>query len=134
MVIIGIDFGDRRIGIASTSGLLATGVCTLKVEGINDAVEKCAAKISDLKGTLIVLGLPKNMDGTEGFRSERTRRFSDMLKEKTGLEIVLVDERLTTAQAYTYMNITDYSSKKRKGAIDTLSAQIILQSYLDSAH
>ncbi|MEG1742709.1 MAG: Holliday junction resolvase RuvX [Clostridia bacterium] len=132
MTFIGIDFGDKRIGIAKSGGILATGVCTLNVNGINDAFEKTVAKIEELGGEKVILGLPVNMDGTEGFRAERTRRFAEMIIEKTGLEVVFFDERLTTSQAYTYMNITDFSSKKRRGVIDTLSAQIILQGYIDN--
>ena len=72
------------------------------------------------------------MDGTEGFRAERTRRFAALVAEKTGAEVVFVDERLSTVEAYTYMNITGLPGTKRKGKIDALSAQIILQSYLDA--
>ena len=88
-------------------------------------------KIQELGGTKIVLGLPRNMDGSEGFRAERTRRFAEMLTQKTGIDCEFMDERLSTAEAYTYMNITGFSSKKRRGVIDTLSAQVILQSYID---
>lgn len=131
MTIIGIDFGDRRVGIAKSEGVLASGVCTVTVTGIEDAVEKTAMKIQELGGTKIVLGLPRNMDGSEGFRAERTRRFAEMLTQKTGIDCEFMDERLSTAEAYIYMNITGFSSKKRRGVIDTLSAQVILQSYID---
>lgn len=132
MSIIGIDFGDRRVGVAKSEGVLATGVCTLKVDGIEDAAEKTANKIKELDGKTVVLGLPKNMDGTEGFRAERTRRFARLLEEKTGIECEFMDERLSTSESYTYMNITGFSSKKRREVIDTLSAQVILQSWIDS--
>ena len=99
--------------------------------GIEVAVEKTAMKILELGGTKIVIGLPRNMDGSEGFRAERTRRFAEMLTQKTGIDCEFMDERLSTAEAYTYMNITGFSSKKRRGVIDTLSAQVILQSYID---
>ena len=88
-------------------------------------------KIQELGGTKIVIGLPRNMNGSEGFRAERTRRFAEMLTQKTGIDCEFMDERLSTAEAYTYMNITGFSSKKRRGVIDTLSAQVILQSYID---
>ncbi len=132
MAIIGIDFGDKRVGIAKSEGVLASGVCTVNVNGIEDAVKKVASKISELGGTKIILGLPKNMDGSEGFRVDRTRRFGEMLTVATGIECEYFDERLTTSQAYTYMNITGFSSKKRRGVIDTLSAQVILQNWIDS--
>ncbi|OGO89459.1 MAG: hypothetical protein A2Y15_05735 [Clostridiales bacterium GWF2_36_10] len=133
MRIIGIDYGDARIGIATSDNgeTLATAQGTIKVTGINDAVEKVSFRIKELGGEQIVIGLPRNMDGSLSFRAERTQRFADMLKEKTTLPVIFIDERLTTVQAYQYLNITDYKSSKRKNIIDTLSAQIILQSYLD---
>lgn len=132
MVFIGIDFGDKYIGIARSEGVFATLVCTLAVNGISDAVDKTAAKIKELNGGAVVIGLPKNMDFTEGYRAERTRKFGKALEEATGIKPVYYDERLTTSQAYVYMNETDFKSKKRKGVIDALSAKIILQNYLDS--
>lgn len=132
MTVIGIDFGDRRVGIAKSESTIATGICTIKVNGIENAAELTAEKIKELNGDTVVLGLPKNMDGSEGFRAERTRRFAELLKSRTGIDPILVDERLSTCEAYTYMNITGFSSKKRRGVIDTLSAQVILQSWLDS--
>ena len=133
MKIIGIDFGDARVGIACSdeSELLASAVGTIHVTGVNDAVRKCADKIRELSGEAIVCGLPLNMDGTESFRAEKTRVFAEKLKEQTGLEVAFMDERLSTVEAYTYMNITDFKSSKRRGVIDTVSAEIILQSYLD---
>lgn len=134
MRLIGIDFGDARIGIATSDigETLATAQGMVKVKGIKDAAEKVAVRIKELQGEKIVLGMPKNMDGSLSFRAERTQRFADMISEKTGLDVEFVDERLTTVQAYQYLNITDFKSRKRKGVIDTLSAQIILQTYLDS--
>ncbi len=133
MSIIGIDFGDRRVGIAKSEGVIATGICTLKVDGLEDAAEKTANKIKELDGKTVVLGLPRNMDGSEGFRAERTRRFAGLLEEKTGIACEFMDERLSTSESYTYMNITGFSSKKRREVIDTLSAQVILQSWIDSS-
>ncbi|HBR30611.1 MAG TPA: Holliday junction resolvase RuvX [Clostridiales bacterium] len=134
MRLIGIDFGDARIGIATsdTDETLATAQETIKVSGIKDALEKVSARIEELGGEKIIIGLPKNMDGSLSFRAERTCRFAEMLREKTGLEVVFVDERLSTVEAYQYLNITDYKSRKRRSIIDALSAQIILQSFLDS--
>lgn len=133
MRIIGIDYGDARVGIAVSdeTGFLASAVCTINVSGMRDACKKTIEKIKELNGTAIVLGFPKNMDGSESFRVEKTRAFADMLKNEIDLEIIYMDERLSTVQAYTYLNITDYNGKKRKKVIDALSAQIILQSYLD---
>ena len=134
MIFIGVDFGDARVGLAKSdpAGILAGAVGTLKVRGLADAAEQTAEAVARLGGTAVVVGLPRNMDGTEGFRAERTRRFAALVAEKTGAEVVFVDERLSTVEAYTYMNITGLPGTKRKGKIDALSAQIILQSYLDA--
>ncbi len=132
--IIGIDYGDARVGIAASdgTGFLASAVCTINVNGMRDACKKVADKIKELGGTKIVLGLPKNMDGSESFRADKSKAFAEMISEATNLEVVFVDERLSTVEAYTYMNITEFNGKKRRQVIDALSAQIILQSYLDS--
>ncbi|MDD4124943.1 MAG: Holliday junction resolvase RuvX [Eubacteriales bacterium] len=132
MSYIGIDFGDKRIGIAKSEGVLATLVCTVTVAGMNDAVRKTADIIKEHNAATVVIGMPKNMDSTEGYRAERTRQFAAALEQATGITPVFYDERLTTSQAYIYMNETDFKSKKRKGVIDALSAKIILQDYLDS--
>ena len=99
--------------------------------------EKTAEKVAEIykeQGAgKIVLGLPKNMDGSSGFRVEHTMRFKELLEGLLpGVEIVLYDERMTTLAAAQYMNITDVRGKKRKNTIDTLAAKIILQDYLDS--
>ena len=131
---VGIDYGDARVGIAvcDLTGTLASAGCTLNVTGMRDAVKKVCEQLKKLEAEDIVLGLPVNMDGSESFRAEKTHAFADMLREQSGLEITFVDERLSTVEAYTYLNITDYNGKKRRKVIDALSAQIILQSYLDS--
>ena len=133
MRVIGIDYGDARVGVAVSdeTGFLASAVCTVNVTGMRDACKKVAEKIKELNGTLIVLGLPKNMDGSESFRAEKSRAFAEMIGNATSVEVVFMDERLSTVEAYTYMNITDFNGKKRRDVVDALSAQIILQSYLD---
>ena len=78
------------------------------------------------------MGNPVNMDGSHGPRSQRAEKFAERLKEETGFEVILVDERMTTMAASRFMNETDTRGKKRKDTIDTLSAEIILQNYLDS--
>ena len=132
MVYVGIDFGDRRIGVARSDGVLASAVGTVWINGMNDAVAKISEKIKELNADVVVIGLPKNMDSSEGFRAERTRRFGDAIKEATGIEPIYYDERLTTSLSYAYMNEGNMKSRKRRGVIDTMSAEIILQNYLDS--
>ena len=133
MRLMGVDYGDARVGIAVCDGdaKVATAVCTLEVKGMRDAVAKVCEKLRALSAEGIVIGLPKNMDGSESFRAEKTRAFAEMLASASGIEPAFTDERLSTVEAYTYLNITDYNGKKRRRIIDALSAQIILQSYID---
>lgn len=134
MKTIGIDYGDARVGIASAdeTGTLATAVCTVEVKGMRDAVKKVAEKARELGTELAVIGMPLNMNGSQSFRAEKTKAFAELLKAEAGVETEFVDERLSTVEAYTYLNITDYKSSRRRKIIDALSAQIILQSYLDA--
>ena len=133
MRILGIDFGDARVGLALSdpTEFLASGIGTVKVTGIGSAVEQVANKIQEVKAEKIVCGLPVNMNGTEGERALRVREFAKRLSEKTGLEVEFIDERRTTVMAHSFMNETGTHGKKRKESVDTLSAQIILQTYLD---
>ena len=95
--------------------------------------DKLAQIAAEKKAELLVVGLPKNMDGSEGFRAEHTRAFGDLLKRRMPkAEIIYFDERMTTMAAAQYMNITDVRGKKRKNSIDMLAAKIILQDYLYS--
>ena len=133
MRILGIDFGEARMGLAVSdpTGFLASGIGTVKVTGLTSAVEAAAKAVLDNKAELIVVGLPVNMDGSEGSRADRCRLFGQKLEEATSIKTVMYDERRTTILAAGFMNETGTRGKKRKDSIDTLSAQIILQSYLD---
>lgn len=133
MRILGVDFGDARTGYALSdpTGFLAGGIGTEKVNGIKQAAEITCRKAKEHDVERIVIGLPINMNGTEGERAARVRRFADMVREQSGLCVELCDERRTTVMAAGYMSETGTFGKKRKEAIDTLSAQIILQTYLD---
>lgn len=133
MRILGIDFGDVRVGLALSdpTEFLASGIGTVKVTGIGSAVEQVANKIQEVKAEKIVCGLPVNMNGTHGERAERVKLFAKNLQEKTGLPLEFIDERRTTIMAHSFMDSTGTFGKKRKDSVDTLSAQIILQTYLD---
>ena len=133
MRILGVDFGDARMGLAVSdpTGFLAGGIGTFKVTGIKNAVEIVCEKINELGAELVVVGLPKNMNGSESDRAARTRKFASMIENQSGVKTELCDERRTTILAAGYMSETGTFGKKRKAAIDTLSAQIILQTYLD---
>ncbi len=133
MRVLGIDFGEARMGLALSdpTGFLASGIGTVKVSGFKGAVEAAVKAALDNKVELIVVGLPVNMDGTQGGRADKCRDFANEVSEKSGIKVEMYDERRTTILAAGFMNETGTFGKKRKDAIDTLSAQIILQSYLD---
>ncbi len=128
-----VDYGDKRTGLAESdvSGTLASGICTIKESGMRHTAERVAREAAERSSVKIIIGLPKNMDGSEGERAEVVRIFADILKEYTSLDIDFSDERMSTMLAYRYMDGTATYGKKRKENIDTLSAEVILQSYLD---
>ncbi len=132
--IMGIDFGDVRTGIAisDTSCTLASGIATLRAPSLKSLIEKIQALAIQYDIGSIVLGHPINMNGTEGPRSEKAKQFASLLTETLSLPVTLFDERCTTMTAYQILNHTNTASSKRKGIIDTLSAEIILQDYLDA--
>lgn len=132
MIILGVDFGEARTGLAicDCSELLASPVGTVAETDFNACVEKVAAIAMEKKAACIVVGYPKNMNGTIGERAERCQQFADCLKEKTKLDTVLWDERSTTVSAHNYLNQTNIRGKKRKAVVDTVAATIILESYL----
>lgn len=131
--ILGVDFGDTRTGLALSdpSRLLASGLETLSPGGMEKTAEAVAKVAKERDAAAVVVGLPKNMDGTEGFRAVRCREFAEKLSALTGLQVAMLDERLTTVSASRYLNETNTRGTARKGVIDTLSAQIILQNALD---
>lgn len=136
MKIMGIDYGDTRTGLAISDAeeRLAFSIGAITAKTIESAVQQVGAKIQEHAAQKIVLGLPKNMDGSEGFRAEKTRRFAAALSEVSPhMEIEFLDERLTTRAAEYYLNATNTRGKKRKSTVDTMAAQIILQDYLDRA-
>ncbi len=135
MRILGIDYGDRRTGVAISDDteFLSSALCTVKGSDMDKVAKEVADIYNKENAKKIVLGLPKNMDGSSGFRVDHTLKFKDRLQELLpDSEIVLYDERMTSLAASQYMNITDVRGKKRKDTIDMLAAKIILQDYLDS--
>lgn len=133
MRIMGVDYGDARTGIAvcDKSGLLASPVCVISQKVFQRIIDETAAKAAELGAELIVVGCPKNMNGTLGPRAEKSRLFADKLGELTGLPVKLWDERCTTLSAGVYMDMTETHGKKRRKVIDAAAATIILQDYLD---
>ena len=130
---LGVDLGDVRTGLSECdlSGMLASGICTIKENGMTKTAERVAKEATERGCKKIIIGLPKNMDGTEGERAEKIRLFADMLRQFTDIPIDFSDERMSTMAAYRFLDSTGTFGKKRKETIDTLSAEIILQGYLD---
>lgn len=130
---LGVDYGDKRTGIAECdpSGLLASGICTVSEGGMNKTAIRVAREAESRACKKIVIGLPKNMDGTEGERTKVIRAFAELLAAHTDIPIDFFDERMTTMVAYRFLGETGTFGKKRKDAVDTLSAEIILQGYID---
>lgn len=131
--ILAVDFGDTRTGLAvsDASRLLASGIGYISPGGIEKCADETASIAKEQAVAAIVVGLPVNMDGSEGARAARCRKFAKMVAERTSLPVAMFDERMTTMTASRYLNETNTRGKKRKTVIDTLSAQIILQNCLD---
>lgn len=130
---LGIDFGDARIGLALSDplGMIASGLETLKSAGLEKDTDYISNLCKNNNVDTIVLGLPLNMDGSSGVRVEKTKIFAEKLKQKTGLKIELVDERLTTVESEKMLIDAGRKREKRKEVIDKISAIIILQNYLN---
>lgn len=133
--IMGLDLGSRTLGIAVSDplGMIARTVETFRFEDddYEAACQRAAVLAKELSVSRFVLGLPKHMNGDVGIRGQVSLQFQAMLEEKTGLPVILQDERLTTAAAERILISADVSRKKRKAVIDQMAAVQILQSYLD---
>ena len=130
---LGVDYGDVRTGLAECdiSGLIAGGIGTISEGGMKKTAIKVAEEAEKRSCKRIVIGLPKNMDGSEGPRADVIKAFGALLSELTEIPIDYYDERMTTMVAYRFLGETGTYGKKRKETVDTLSAQIILQNYID---
>ncbi len=133
MIIMAIDYGDARTGIAvcDKTGLLAVPVCTINEWNEDKLIDKIIEVSKEYSPELYVVGLPKNMDSSLGSRAEKCIDFAELLSQKTGVECIMRDERLTTVSAHIALNQTDTRGKKRKQSVDQVSAVMILQDYLD---
>lgn len=134
MKLLGIDYGQRRIGVAASdeTGTLALPLEQVDAEPLARACERIAILARERGVERIVVGMPRNMDGSYGPAAESVRAFIAELKKAVSLEIVSWDERLSTAQAERAMVEADYSRKRRRAQRDALAAQLILQNYLDA--
>lgn len=139
MRIMGLDFGSKTVGVAVSDPLLVTaqGVETIfrKSPGkLRQTLARIDELIAEYGVDRIVLGYPKNMNNTEGERCEKTQEFARMLEQRTGLAVILWDERLTTAAADQIMMESGVRREDRKDYVDKIAAGLILQGYLDLLH
>ena len=132
--IMGIDYGDARTGVA-VSDLLCSIVGSTQVvpsRNTDKAVADIVRLAKENEVGTFVMGLPRNMNGTEGPRAELCREFAARLERETGLEVVLWDERRTTVEAHNILSQHNYHGKKRKNTVDAVAASLILEGYLNS--
>ncbi len=133
MIIMSVDLGNARTGVAVSdkSETFAFEKGVIKERNNYRLVQKLSEKAAELGAEMLVIGLPKNMDGSLGFRAEECTATAEKIKEKTGLPIVLWDERCTTMLSGTILDMNNMYGKKRKENIDAVAAVMILESYLD---
>lgn len=136
MRILGLDFGSKTVGVAVSDELLLTaqGLEIVRRQSPNklrQTLARIQEIVTEYQVERIVLGFPKNMNNTEGERCKKTKEFKEMLERRTGLEVVLWDERLTTVSADKYMMETGIRRENRKQYVDEIAAVFILQGYLD---
>lgn len=133
MIILSIDLGDSRTGVAvcDKTEFLASPVTVINERYIPNVLQKVCAIVKERGAELIVVGYPKNMDATIGERAEKCAAFAKELSAMCGIETVLWDERLTTVSAHNVLNTTKTYGKKRKAVIDSVAAVMILQSFID---
>lgn len=133
MRIMALDVGSRTIGIACSDALLMTaqGIETIRRTSLENDFNRLRELISEYEVHELVVGMPKNMNGTKGDRAEKTEEFVEKMKAVIDLPVTFWDERLSTVMAERQLIAADVSRKKRKGVIDKMAAVVILQGYLD---
>lgn len=132
--ILALDFGEKRIGVAVSDPLniIAQSIGAIERKGIKNDLKKVEELVKEYEAVKIIVGLPLNMDGTEGKSANRAMDFVKELKKEVQVEVEMLDERLTTAQGERIFLEADMSRKKRRENLDKIAAQLILQNYLDS--
>lgn len=136
MRILGLDFGSKTVGVAVSDALMITaqGVEIIRRKSpskLRQTLARIEELVKEYEAEKIVLGFPKNMNNTEGERCEKTKEFKEMLEKRTGLEVILWDERLTTVSADNSMMEMGIRRENRKEYVDEIAAIFILQGYLD---
>ena len=135
MRILGVDLGSKRIGLAlsDASGMIASPLEVVARGGEDIGVARKIARIADVEDCgLIVVGMPISLSGEHGIAADGASRFVDILRNQTSLQVVVWDERLSTAQAQRSLLAADVSREGRKGRVDKVAAALILQNYLDA--
>ena len=134
MIILSVDYGDKRTGIAVCDKyeMLASPVCVLNEWNAEVLADKIVEVSKEKKAEEIVVGLPKNMDGSKGFRADACEVLGELLKQRTDIPIKFWDERLTTVSAHKILNENNVRGKKRKAVVEAVAAEIILQNNIDS--
>ena len=132
MIIMSVDLGKARTGIAVSdkSEGFAFPKCVINEYNTEKLIVKICEKAKEFSAELIVVGLPKNMDGSLGWRAEECTEIAEKIKAAANIEVVMWDERCTTVSAHTALNFTDTRGKKRKEVVDAVAAVIILEDYL----
>ena len=133
MIVLGIDFGDKRMGtaICDREERMAVSIQTVQVRGAKDAAEKAAVLAKERGAEKIVVGMPERAGGYRGERCEKTEFFLSFLREMVSVPVETYDERYTTVQAHSLLYETGLNGRSHTLCVDALSAQLILQSYLD---
>lgn len=134
MIILSVDYGDRRTGIAICDKyeMLASPVCVITEWNQQVLAQKIVDIAAERNAEQIVIGLPKNMDGSKGFRADACEELGNVIVRLTEIPVVFWDERLTTVSAHRILNDNNVRGKKRKSVVDAVAAEIILQNYIDS--
>lgn len=131
--ILGIDYGDKRIGLAESEILdMAFPIGTYQSKGMRADVDYFTRLIREKQYSFVVIGLPLNMDGSEGERAAKTRKFGSVLQKAASVKVEYVDERLTTVEAHRLLDEIGIKYEKHEKTVDAVSAQLILQTFLDS--
>ena len=129
-----IDYGDQRIGLAVSDllGMLCGEAWTMNEWNMERASKRIAEEAAAREVGTLVLGLPKNMDGSEGVRAEKSREFKDMLERDSGLPVVLWDERRSSIEAHAILHAAGKKEKQHRKTVDAVAASLILEGYLGS--
>ena len=132
--IIAVDYGDARTGVAVSdlTGTMAGETLTINEWNAERLAQRLAFFARERSCDRFVLGLPKNMDSTEGPRAEKARRFAEMLEAESGLPVVLWDERRSTIEAHAILHAAGKKEKKHRASVDAVAASLLLEGYLDS--